>query len=269
MPNKIQKEKDSFLKRQEDIYNNASKEKVALEGYLENLELELLRTKKTDENYDELVRQTKELSKRISGLNAIQENASENLKLLGEEQLAQRLKEEALEQATSAELDNIRQRITDTGKRIVDLRKEGKEENKALIESLEEQIEADKATIAAKESNLEAKALKAQQDTSISAGIGGLAESQKLPQFLKDIAGAAASKEKRSNAAAVAGFEEVQGKLTGPLGTIASTAGKIFDVVLSIRNSVNQWVDTAADVLSNNVGRINAALEGTGKLISQ
>lgn len=53
------------------------------------------------------------------------------------------------------------------------------------------------------------------------------------------------------------------------IGNILSTGlgvvGKIFDAVMAIRGSLNTFVDSAAEVLAANVGKINAALEGTGK----
>ena len=55
----------------------------------------------------------------------------------------------------------------------------------------------------------------------------------------------------------------------GPLGKIGSSTlkvlGKILDVAMATRKTIDGWVDNAASVLAANVGRINAALEGTGK----
>lgn len=57
-----------------------------------------------------------------------------------------------------------------------------------------------------------------------------------------------------------------QGGVKEALGKIGGVVKQIFDVCVAMRTSVDKWVDEAAKVYANNVGRINAALEGTGKL---
>ena len=48
-------------------------------------------------------------------------------------------------------------------------------------------------------------------------------------------------------------------------GAITGTLGKILDVAMASRKIMDNWVDNAANVLAANIGRINAAIEGTGK----
>lgn len=60
-------------------------------------------------------------------------------------------------------------------------------------------------------------------------------------------------------------FKEMRAKMPNTLGKIVDTLGKILDVAGAIRKPLDQFVDSAADVLAANVGRINAALEGTGR----
>ena len=51
----------------------------------------------------------------------------------------------------------------------------------------------------------------------------------------------------------------------GPIDKLLNITGKILDVASAIRKPINEFVDEAANVLAANVGRINAALEGTGR----
>lgn len=60
-------------------------------------------------------------------------------------------------------------------------------------------------------------------------------------------------------------FKELRTKIPNAAGKIIDTLGKILDVAGAIRKPLDQFVDGAADVLAANVGRINAALEGTGR----
>jgi hypothetical protein len=60
-------------------------------------------------------------------------------------------------------------------------------------------------------------------------------------------------------------FKELRTKIPNVAGKIVDTLGKILDVAGAIRKPLTQFVDSAADVLAANVGRINAALEGTGR----
>lgn len=70
-------------------------------------------------------------------------------------------------------------------------------------------------------------------------------------------------------------FGETLGKLTdsvsaipgiaGAVGKAAGVAVKILDVIVALRKSFDAFVNEAASVLAQNVGRINAALEGSGE----
>lgn len=96
--------------------------------------------------------------------------------------------------------------------------------------------------------------------------------SSSMPSILQDIAKGLFSKEHTSISGKMAESigssldnSKVGKSLPVSLSKITNIAGKILDVAMATRKTINGWVDSAADVLANNVGRINAALEGTGK----
>ena len=60
-------------------------------------------------------------------------------------------------------------------------------------------------------------------------------------------------------------FKRAKAGLPSPVTKIIDTLGKILDVTSAIRKPLDQFVEGAADVLAANVGKINAALEGTGR----
>lgn len=64
---------------------------------------------------------------------------------------------------------------------------------------------------------------------------------------------------------ALAGKSKLEPNGSKPKGRILGVLTKILDVASAIRKPIDQFVNEAADVLSANVGRINAALEGTGR----
>lgn len=89
-----------------------------------------------------------------------------------------------------------------------------------------------------------------------------IASVKHMPGWAGDVADALSGKTKSIMGTELSKFGSMVG---GPLGTIANTVGKIFDVAMAMRRSIDSWVDEAANVLAANVGRINAALEGSGQ----
>ena len=89
-----------------------------------------------------------------------------------------------------------------------------------------------------------------------------IASVKHMPGWAGDVAGVF---EGKSQSIMGGELEKLGSNIKGPLGTLVNITGKIFDVAMAMRRSVDSWVDEAANVLAANVGRINAALEGSGQ----
>lgn len=252
--------------------------------------------KRSDPNFKAMQEQTIKYEQALNGIereherfvDTLNANLRESIVSASEQEVAQNKIARALSEETKAqiaqkkkyikELDNLEKVL---GKLQQDLYttdendKEKQEQIKAQIARVESQIEKTenaKQEIEVKIGESSASALDqtpkkmgvAESAQAISsAGIGG-----EIGNFFSTAAGAMATP----------GHESLTGKslnklgnflghfgLVGKLlGKVAKTTASIADAAIACRKILEKWVDSAANVLSQNVGKINAALEGTG-----
>lgn len=219
---------------------------------------------KDDPEYANIKRQAAEAEAAVDRLARSKSRIAESLTALGEEDVLKA--QEAVDAARSLQ-DDI-----DTAKRNVAVTRE----EIAAIQSIENKSDEDLHKLKQLEDRLETEqrdldtALKTQEATpllqkkaDVKSNIEAISNMDSIPAWMRSAAGAAMSDEHESISGQI--LEDTFGQIKGPVGVIANTVGKILDVAMATRKSIDSWVDEAAAVLANNVGRINAALEGSGK----
>ncbi len=248
-----------------------------LEGLYAKASNQLKNLAPTDANYQEQVDQVAELKKNADGARIARDGFIKKL----QEANQQSVIDSAQANATTALIDQrIREKEEEARKiekAIADIQNERKDkrDNGTWTEELENNYKAqmeenqDKLNKIAEELP---NALNAElgENTFVSkAGVAGVLNSlgKTGNPFFDALSGA-----RRDDAVGdmTRRFgEQLASKVGGPVGIaisgVTKVAGKILDVCLAMRKSVDKWVDEAAQVLSANVGKINAALEGTGK----
>lgn len=230
-------------------------ESHTLDEQIKNLSEHFNGLSKDDSEYEAVKAQLKELKASSKGLEIQRAKMIEELGQAGQESV---IADAEMLAADKAILANIERKSA--------LVKELKAKKEAAtdpfeIERLEKEIaEAEKE--AEDPQLLNSKKYKIKKGSDVKSTVEGIASVKGMPNWAGDVA-KVFSGEFKSNMGDFA--DKISNKVHGPLGILINITGKIFDVAVAMRRSVDGWVDEAANVLAANVGRISAALEGTGQ----
>lgn len=239
-------------KYKRDLLANTHSQIGDVSKWIDNLNNQLKDMSEDDAQRTAVEQQLQQNKSRLKSLQASRKNIEEELIRANQSQIISEAEEQA------AQADMIKE-IQKRHRKIESLRRErNKTSDAAKREELDKQI---------------AEAQKAAQDPELlnpdNYGKGGkrdllqnIASVKHMPGWAGDVADVFNGK---SQSIMGSELEKLGSKIEGPLGVLVNITGKIFDVAMAMRRSVDSWVDEAANVLAANVGRINAALEGSGQ----
>lgn len=207
-----------------------------------------------EESYTTHKEQLKELESQRRAVQYRKEKAEKDLKTAGFDDLIEQANKLADENSTVQKLGEADIKIKELEKAI----KESIDESE--IEELEDRL----SEVLGEKDTLE-KQYKELNKSGNKEFLEQISRINSLPQWMQQASATMGStNSKTASIMEDTKLEKLIGS-AGPMGKLVNIAGKILDVTTAVRKSINSWVDEAAGVLANNVGRINAALEGTGQ----
>lgn len=237
---------------------------------------------KDSEGYDEFSSQVEELKKVSNGADKARDSFIQQLKESNQQRIVTQAKEISATEDMKASIEKSRHKLEEANSELERSEYESfwqdatdqlfgsTEEQKLYNKQSKEKVEKAKEKKKAAE---EEYIRSADRDKYEDKDIENLSKAaSSLPSILQDIIKSLTSEEHTSISGKMA--ESIGSSLDNSkfgkslpvsLSKITNIAGKILDVAMATRKTINGWVDSAAGVLANNVGRINAALEGTGK----
>ena len=256
---------EDFTKDQLNRFKQISENLQQYSKELEKLNNQFTSMSSDDPQYEAVWEQLKRNKNIVSGLKEQKNDLITSLEKLGQEEA---IKAQEILEANSS----IQQRVDDAFAGVIDTRAQiAKLESKQIkssadferLNELYEQLEEDEAELkSAEKAHKAAPILKKRQD--VKENIEAISNIENMPTWMKSAIGTATKPSKTASLMEDTKLEKLIGS-AGPMGKLVNIAGKILDVTTAVRKSINSWVDEAAGVLANNVGRINAALEGTGQ----
>lgn len=253
-----------FKERTKQELTNTFKVLNQTTNHIKETEKALEDLKFGSEEYLEATKHLEEQNKIRAGLQARSNKIAEQLQRAGEDRLIEQAKDDALDQELAEQYEEKVNKARVLRRKRKALMRSGASKDK--LDDLDKEIkkaEEERDDLG----NFDKDALKnpSKKDLldSASGGVKGT-----IGQVIKEIS--------KDNGFFQSAGEGIGGKISDKLGDkfdkigtpltkVVGVAGKILDVVVALRANINTWVDDAARVLSQNVGRINAALEGTGK----
>lgn len=212
-----------------------------------------------------------QLAKQQQELKALQirrQSATQRLKDAGAEEVAAAAESQALEDEMIDEIYRRAQKVNELNQELRRAKKAGKSSKE--IAAIEKQLaSAQKAASDPELLNKSNYGISSEGPKNSFSLPGRFSKyNSTMGDVLDALAGNSKLRSKSENASKQA-MKSMQEKglapSGGPLSKLVDIAGKILDVASAIRKPIDQFVDEAADILAANVGRINAALEGTGK----
>ena len=273
MANQIKKDIKEYAETQATNYDKITSDIKKYERQLKILQDRMSEIDDTHSKYyKNLARQAREAEQTLAGANKRREAIFENLKKIGEEEVIKEKLAESSFKNTQENIDFITQQIQQTADELKILEAnsdKASDEIQSKINSKKLKLDRLKNELQDEYDKQDVKDFEEKRKNSFNTEETSKSLSSKS-EILYQLAGIALEKEPQSNMGkGVAEFGEMLGDkfkvLAGPIGKITNIAGKILDAVGAVRKTINGWVDEAAAVLSQNVGKINAALEGTGK----
>lgn len=236
----------------------------------------------SSEAYADAKKQLDELNKQYKGKAEERKRYAQELRASGNANLIDRSEEQAESEVRAAEIALINKRIAkaeqdkeEALKEIewIEIEEENKgktlESQKAKAEAYKKVQTAEQKIASVEEAKKDPSLLTKNLEKSGREAFNELSFRTSIADSIKD---ALTSDEhtsitgKMSNSIGEALDNTKFGKaLPVSMSKIVGIAGKILDIASATRKTINSWVDDAASVLAANVGRINAALEGTGK----
>lgn len=259
-------ENNAIAKFTEDQVNRFQKISENLQTYskdLEKLNNQFNSMSIDDPQYKAVQKEIEHTRNIVSGLTEQKNELASSLEKLGKQEVIQA--QNILESSAS-----IQQRVDDALAGVINTKAQiAKIESKAYksnedfkkLNTLYNQLEEDEAELGSAERAREAAPI-LEKRQNVKDVLEGIASVKGMPSWAGDVA-KVFSGEFKSDVGSFA--DKISDKVHGPLGILINITGKIFDVAIAMRRSIDGWVDEAANVLAANVGRINAALEGTGR----
>ena len=237
---------------------------------------------KDSEDYDEFNSQVEELKKVSNGADKARDSFIQQLKESNQQRIVDQAKEISATEDMKASIEKSKRKLEEANSELERSEYESfwqdaadqlfgsTEEQKLYNRQSKEKVEKAKEKKKAAEEEYTRSADRDKYEDKDIKNLSRAASS--LPSILQDITRALTSDEHTSISGKMA--ESIGSSLDNSkfgkslpvsISKITNIAGKILDVAMATRKTINGWVDSAASVLANNVGRINAALEGTGK----
>lgn len=281
---KASKEEDEYIRKYKEeqttklvkLIQNAKKHRDALQ----KAKAQLKSMKPSDENYEDFKNQIEELQRvsngaekeRDSFMKALRESNQQNIiNQAKEADATSRMKaamEKSKESLDKANEDLARAEYEQFWQEALDDRDGSTAQQKEHLERSRQKTEkARQEKNKAEESYIRTSNPSNYEDEDLEKKIAKAMGS--MPTLLQNIAEGLFSKEHTSESGKIAATLSEKLSDSSPLGKIGSASlkvlGKILDVAMAARKTLDGYVDDAANVLALNVGKINAALEGTGK----
>lgn len=234
--------------------------------YIEYLTRSIEEVSSLGGNTEDLQAQLKKQQQELKVLQARRASINQRLKDAGAEEVAAAAESQAIEDEMIAEIQRRAQKVNELNQALRHAKKAGKSPEE--IAALEKQLAS--AQKAANDPELINKS----NYTSAPASKAGWLESlpggfSKYNGTMNEVMDALSGKSKVAidGEGFWKGIHPAIDKFIskGPIDKLLNITGKILDVASAIRKPINEFVDEAANVLAANVGRINAALEGTGR----
>lgn len=217
-------------------------------------------------NTEDMEAQLHKQQQEIKVLQARRASINQRLKDAGAEEVAAAAESQAIEDEMIAEIQRRAQKVNELNQALRNAKKAGKSpEDIAAIE---------KQLASAKKAANDPELINKSNYTSSPASKAGWLESlpggfSKYNGTMNEVMDALSGKSKVAidGEGFWKGIHPAIDKFIskGPIDKLLNITGKILDVASAIRKPINEFVDEAANVLAANVGRINAALEGTGR----
>lgn len=230
----------------------------------EKLNNQFAQLSKGDKGYAEVKSQLERQERIVNGLMSRKSEVAKSLERLGKEDIVKA--QEAIDATNSLQydIDDALANVIATKAEIAHIESKEIKSNKDLerLGELYDQLKEEQQDLERAEANQPISQIQ-QRRKDKQDSIEEAIKASKAPEWAQQAASSVISDKHASILGDEIGKE--LGKVSGPIGIIAKTTSKILDVAMAVRKSVDGWVEEAANVLANNVGRINAALEGTGQ----
>ena len=255
-----------FKQAQQDELSKIIRDSHRVEQYIKNNTRKIKEASEQGLSTDKLDAQLKKNQDELKRLYAQRENLTDRLEAAGRDDIVAAAESQAVDEEMVAEFQRRAKKVSALNKEYKRALRSGKSD--AEIESIKKKLNTAEEEVKDPEllnkSNYGAPGAKnsfklpggfSQYDDTMQGVIEALAGNSKLRSRSENI-GRQAMKSMQKKGLAPG---------DGAIGTLINIAGKILDVASAIRKPIDKFVDEAADILAANVGRINAALEGTGK----
>lgn len=254
-----------FRQAQQDELSRTIQEAHQVEQYIENNTRKIKEASEQGLNTDRLNAQLEKNQQRLKELKAKRKNLTARLEQAGQEDVIAAAESQAIDEEMVAEYQKRAKKVSDLNREYKRAIKSGKSD--AEIAGIKAKL--DEAETAAKDPQLLNKgnyASPASKASWLQSLPGGFS---KYNGTMTEVVDALSGKSKIAidGEGFWKGIHPAIDKFIskGPIDKLLNITGKILDVASAIRKPINEFVDEAANVLAANVGRINAALEGTGR----